>query len=447
MYLPRLIAATLAARQLGTSILPDSYCTPECPTCKSEISSFNSPTSCLNNSTFITSCGDCQSCVITHALANPAANTDEPDITALLTKELDQCKGTPGDAEVGRYESQVSKLSSMVSQWSATVTSVNASAKTATPALITMTMSPTSHPTWTGSLRSENGDWTTILSTATWASAYYSRLSEASVAATATLNSSSTVVPFPISTLTTSSQPTITPTANLTIPSTPETTSSAPITTSTSTPVPSLSKTWVIGPVIGSMLGLSTVFIVIYFTRQKQHQQYLASQRPRHQPIIIDPNKWYPGSSSPTTTGSHNSMDWTMNGLTGGKAQLHGESMEMKELGNTEVIPPAELPAVEPVAIELLAPRGKSVRRKMRKRDDGGVEGEREGGDEAAGGDLGLLRVPGGGGLVDDDDDEDEDEEDVDWPLRLSPLQQIFKSTEMRDGKVEEVKHETYYHP
>jgi hypothetical protein len=135
-------------------------------------------------------------------------------------------------------------------------------------------------------------------------------------------------------------------------------------------------------------------------------------------------------------------MDWTINGLTGGKAQLHGESMEMRELGNTEVSPPAELPAVEPVAVEMLAPRGKSVRKK-RKREDTSMERGREREEEDEGGDLGLLRVPESGGVVDDDDEED----DVNWPLPMSPLQQIFKSTEMRDGKVEEVKHETYYHP
>ncbi|PQE12495.1 hypothetical protein CJF30_00002374 [Rutstroemia sp. NJR-2017a BBW] len=378
---------------------------------------------------------------MTYALANPAADTDEADITALLTKQLDQCKGTPGELEVGQYESQLSKLSSLASQWSATVTSVNATAGTATAALITTTMHPTSRSSWTGSLRSETGDWTTILSTATWASAYYSRLSEAS--ATATSNSSSTPVPFPISTFTTTSQPTITPSANLTVLSAPETTSSSTLTTSTTTPVPALSKTWVIGPVIGSILGLSTVFVVIYFTRQKQHQQFLVSQRARHQPIIIDPNKWFPGSPSPTTTGSHNSMDWTIHGLTGGKAQLHGESMEMRELMSTEVSPPAELPAAEPVGMELLAPRGKSVRRK-RKREDTSMERGREGEDEDEGGDVGLLRIPGSGGGVHDDED---DEDDVNWPLPMSPLQQIFKSTEMRDGKVEEVKHETYYHP
>jgi hypothetical protein len=112
---------------------------------------------------------------MTNALANPTQNTDAAEITALLTKELDQCKGTPGEAEVEQYEAQASKLSSLASQWSSTV---NATMGTATSAPITTTMRPTSLSSWTGSLRSETGDWTTILSTATWASAYYSRLSE-----------------------------------------------------------------------------------------------------------------------------------------------------------------------------------------------------------------------------------------------------------------------------
>lgn len=121
--------------------------------------------------------------------------------------------------------------------------------------------------------------------------------------------------------------------------------------------------------------------------------------------------------------------------------------MEMRELENTEVSPPAELPAVEPVGMELLAPRGNSVGRK-RKREDAGVDREKEEAEAEAGnqgGNVRFLRIPGGGD--EGDGEEDDVDVDVDWPLPMSPLQQIFKSTEMRDGKAEEVKHETYYHP
>jgi len=87
-----------------------------------------------------------------------------------------------------------------------------------------------------------------------------------------------------------------------------------------------------------------------------------------------------------------------------GKAQLHSECIPVKELENCEVLPPVELPALEPVGSELLTPRDAKLR--------------------------------------------DED----DWPmspLPLSPLPLLFAMTELRDqrsGIDDSPRHETFYH-
>lgn len=85
----------------------------------------------------------------------------------------------------------------------------------------------------------------------------------------------------------------------------------------------------------------------------------------------------------------------------GGKAQLHSDCIPVKEMENTEVVAPVELPALEPVGQEMLTPRG----------------------------DM---------------------ENNKDWPLPISPLPALFASAEIRDermGVEESPKHETFYHP
>jgi hypothetical protein len=93
-----------------------------------------------------------------------------------------------------------------------------------------------------------------------------------------------------------------------------------------------LNRSWVIGPVIGSILGMATVVVVIYFTRRKQLHDALAIEAAKD----IKEEEDDSGDS------------------TQGKLQLHSESVEMRELENNEV---HELPAVEPVGSELNTPR------------------------------------------------------------------------------------------
>ena len=141
-----------------------------------------------------------------------------------------------------------------------------------------------------------------------------------------------------------------------------------------------MSKSWIIGPVLGSLLGVATVFIVIYFTRRKHRLETPATEVPKDITEEDDAGD----DSGESTQGS---------------AQLHAESVEMRELENTQVY---ELPAPEPVGSELNTPR------------DGHMDPIEE------------------------------------WPLPLSPLPLLFAMTELRDeraGNNNSPKHDTYYNP
>jgi hypothetical protein len=95
-----------------------------------------------------------------------------------------------------------------------------------------------------------------------------------------------------------------------------------------------LDSSWVAGPVIGSILGIATVFIVIFFTRrQRRKEAFVDSEKPT--PDVED----YPPD----------------------KAQLHSDCIPTHELDNSEVILPVEMPAVEPVGSELSMPREGSM--------------------------------------------------------------------------------------
>jgi hypothetical protein len=129
--------------------------------------------------------------------------------------------------------------------------------------------------------------------------------------------------------LTTSAISSITPAA--VAPSSSATSASPPpqITTKNQ----SLNQSWIAGPVIGSILGMATVAIVIYFTRRKQRRD--AQAMAMHGKDFEDIDS---GSST----------------LTQGKLLLHSESVPARELPTNEV---CELPAVEPVGSELATPR------------------------------------------------------------------------------------------
>ncbi|QSZ32728.1 hypothetical protein DSL72_002307 [Monilinia vaccinii-corymbosi] len=466
MHLPRFIAAALVVRQ-SMMVLPSSYCSPDCPKCRIEALAFNNMTSCADNSTFISSCGNCQTCVLSYSIENPDINTDQQVITPLISSQLNKCLNTPGGGEIQGYALQVSNLTALYSRIVGTGSVTRSTAtetKTSSWTTTGSVSSVTPGSSWPRSLKSDSENWTTILSTATWASAYFSALSAASRSGMKASSPASTFTTHTSSTPTSHSTSVSNPTPTMTSEnsSLPNSNSTAPA------PISPLNKTWIIGPVIGSLLGMSTVFIVIFFTRRKQQREFLLQQHLLHHrniPIDIELCKKFGGLHSPASTSSHKSYADGYSG-SGGKVQLHGESMEMRELQGREVMAPVELPAREPVGSELLTPIGKSFKRKRkRKRGENPVSpnspgGERLGevkGGEAGEMDIGMMEIPrillpkesNHGEMEGDEGELEEVIEEVEWPLPMSPLEELFKKSEMRDGKTDadEVRHETYYHP
>lgn len=147
-----------------------------------------------------------------------------------------------------------------------------------------------------------------------------------------------------------------------------------------------LNKSWIVGPVIGSVLGVATVFIVIYYTRRKHLREALfALEAARAADIKDIKEEDDAGDDSGESTQ--------------GLSQLHSEDVEMRELETHEI---HELPAVEPVGPELSTPR-----------------------------------------------DETMDPNEA-WPLPVTPLRAMFAMAEIRDEKAGcngSPTHDTYYNP
>ena len=200
----------------------------------------------------------------------------------------------------------------------------------------------------------------------------------------ATRTSSTT---FAASTPTITSDPTIASQTGDTTSSPPATTAPTPSSAETSSaavgPGPKLSQSWIAGPVIGSILGIATVVVVIYCTRRKHTRE-----------------EWELGNAKEIPDEDQESTRPPPPDEDSGKAMLHSECVSPKEMDNTEVIPPVELPALEPVGMELLTPRSAT------------------------------------------------DNMEKDWPLPVSPLPALFAMTEIRDERTgaDSPKHNTYYH-
>jgi hypothetical protein len=128
---------------------------------------------------------------------------------------------------------------------------------------------------------------------------------------------------------------------------------------------------------------MATVFVVIYCTKRKQRKE-------EWELGAALPPKELPKEDDEESNDSH------------GKPQLHSDCVPRKEMPNTEVAAPVELPALEPVGMELLTPRDETER------------------------------------------------PEKEWPLPISPLPALFAMTEIRDertGTDESPRHETFYHP
>lgn len=357
MRIPRAIAVALGLRQ-ATNLLPDSYCTPECresfpcrvtnhsadslvaATCRADFAVFDTAISCVANSSFINNCGNCQTCVLTYNLEN-GETAQAVQIQDGVAKILNFCENTTVSTIIQAYQSQANRVSSWA-QALATATGTSSSRLSS--------MSITTIPTATGTAVSASS-------------------------ATATGNQTAINNAY------------LTPT---------------PSTTPSNSSNPPLSHSWVVGPVAGSVLGMSTVFVVIFFTRRKQRRETLT--------VEDGPKPFHDTPDSPSTRSSSAAGD--------DAAQLHSEAVEVRELETTEIY---ELADNEPVGSELNTPM--AARPRVRLNGDGTTE-------------------------------EDEEGEEEQWPMRtplpLSPLPALFAASELRDqrmGRSESLRHETYYHP
>ena len=137
--------------------------------CKNAVTNpFDEATLCVQNSTFLVNCGSCQTCIWTYAIENP----DLPDMDVLengVQTLLDLCLNTTANNEVVALESQVSRISALGN--------ILTSGHTPTTTYSEYTMTKTeSSSTWTVTGVADPA-WTTMLSTASWASYYYSQKS------------------------------------------------------------------------------------------------------------------------------------------------------------------------------------------------------------------------------------------------------------------------------
>ncbi|KAL2070988.1 hypothetical protein VTL71DRAFT_14014 [Oculimacula yallundae] len=346
MYLPKAATAILALRQASTIVFPAAYCSPQCPSCRTEVANFDgATTSCVANSSFITNCGACQQCILTYNVETGRTEVST-QMEVVMINIINLCNNTTVSPQVSALQSQASRISRMGVMLASATLNVTVS--------ITSTAQPltTSGAEFWRTVDSNNPSFQSVLATATWAPEFSSWKAAASTS-TATPTSSSTSIPLPAA-------------------------GSAP----------SLNTSWIAGPVIGSILGLCTVIVVIFFTRRRHMQAIVLMNAPAIS-ITKDFNDTESIRSQPS------------------KPQLHSECVEARELENCEVVMPAELPALEPVGSEMSTPRDERTRC-------------------------------------------EEDWPLPVSPMPMSPLPLLFAMSEWRDeraGVKEGPKHETFYHP
>lgn len=313
--LPQVLAGMLAARQ--ASVLPSDVCSPECPSCKDEIVNFVSATACTANSSFIQNCGHCQTCIMTWAIENGGLDS-QSGLEQEMVNVLNWCDNTTVAGEIQALQSQASIMSVLGAELATTTNSALASMTGSFTMAITSPPSTTHTSEPWETMTGDGTAWKSILSTASWAPAYYS-LSAASASASASAAAE-------------------------------RTRSGTPNPSQSGIPTP-LSPTWIAGPVIGSVMGICTVVAAIFFTRQRQRRQ---EQRELEHMVETGIKKEFHDNDldNESVLPSPRPPE---------KAQLHSESRRTMatEADNTEVY---ELPASEPVASELSTPIGPGMR-------------------------------------------------------------------------------------
>ena len=146
--------------------------------CKQGVADFNSAAECVSNSTFLANCGACQTCIQTYVIENP----DTPDAALLLedvAKVISLCADSPASEQVQALESQASRISVLASRL-ATASASPTSSHAITAAPTSTSLSPaTATGTYSRGISDSDGEsWSSVLATASWASDYYSQISQ-----------------------------------------------------------------------------------------------------------------------------------------------------------------------------------------------------------------------------------------------------------------------------
>lgn len=137
--------------------------------CKADVGAFDTSVSCTPNSSFIANCGACQGCVLLYNIQN-GENPLSNQIEVALMNILNLCENTTVSTDIQALQSQASRISA----WGENIATTTADGASSS---LTITPTPTTTKGDWDAMASGNPSWTTILSTATWASKYSARKS------------------------------------------------------------------------------------------------------------------------------------------------------------------------------------------------------------------------------------------------------------------------------
>ncbi len=136
-----------------------------------------SATACTANSSFIENCGHCQTCIMTWAIENGGLES-QAGLEQEMVNVLNWCSNTTVVGEIQALQSQASVMSVLGAQLATTTNSALASMTGSFTMAITSPPSTTASGSHTGrpweTMTGDGTAWESILSTASWASYYYS---------------------------------------------------------------------------------------------------------------------------------------------------------------------------------------------------------------------------------------------------------------------------------
>jgi len=176
-----------------------------------------------------------------------------------------------------------------------------------------------------------SADVVSLQSQASLLSAMGKALATTTNPALASMTSGMNITPTPSASQTSSSSATSSNPSAVVKPTAAATAESISTPTASASPPAPLNPTWVSGPVLGSVLGISTVMIVIYFTRRRWRKKTAANKQPPKEEFYDDASNHSQQSDS----------------------RRQSKPQPATELESIEV---HELPVPEPVGSELSTP-------------------------------------------------------------------------------------------